>query len=124
MVGDKFHGVRGGLSAMAGCLAFPLVLVSLLTIAFQAVSDSEITKGALVGMGSVSIGLVLAMGMRLVSTQGHYKLGFLPMIGTFVAVGFLGLSLPRAILLFGVSSILLRIWLLKAEQKRVVRHDA
>ncbi|HCO56858.1 MAG TPA: chromate transporter, partial [Burkholderiales bacterium] len=92
MLGDKFQGWRGGLSAMMGCLTFPIILVSLLTLAFQAVADSPITKGALLGMGAVSIGLVIAMGIRLAGSQGHYRVGWIAIAGTIVAVGFGGLS--------------------------------
>jgi chromate transporter len=110
MLGDRFQGWRGGLAAAMGCLSIPVILVSLLTIIFQAISDHAITKGALLGMGAVSIGLVSAMGVRLLSTQKEFKLGWIALAGTVLAVGFGGLSLPMTILVFGVPTIAIRLW--------------
>ncbi|MFZ9893628.1 MAG: chromate transporter [Burkholderiaceae bacterium] len=124
MLGDKFQGWRGGFAAMMGCLSFPLVLVSLLTLAFQSVSESPITKGALLGMGAVSIGLVVAMGIRLLASQGHYKLGLIALVGTVIAVGFGGLSLPETILLFGAPAILVRLWQLHYQRKKSQQNDS
>jgi chromate transporter len=110
MLGDRFQGWRGGLSAAMGCLCIPVILVSLLTLIFQAISDHAITKGALLGMGAVSIGLVSAMGVRLLSTQKEFRLGWIALGGTVLAVGFGGLSLPMTILVFGVPTIAIRLW--------------
>ena len=110
MLGDRFQGWRGGLAAAMGCLCIPVILVSLLTLIFQAISDHAITKGALLGMGAVSIGLVSAMGVRLLSTQKEFKLGWIALAGTVLAVGFGGLSLPMTILVFGLPTIAIRLW--------------
>ena len=110
MLGDRFQGWRGGLAAAMGCLCIPVILVSLLTLIFQAISDHAITKGALLGMGAVSIGLVSAMGVRLLSTQKEFKLGWIALAGTLLAVGFGGLSLPMTILVFGLPTIAIRLW--------------
>jgi chromate transporter len=110
MLGDRFQGWRGGFAAAMGCLCIPVILVSLLTLIFQAISDHAITKGALLGMGAVSIGLVSAMGVRLLSTQKEFKLGWIALAGTVLAVGFGGLSLPMTILVFGLPTIAIRLW--------------
>lgn len=110
MLGDRFQGWRGGFAAAMGCLSIPIVLVSALTLIFQAVSEHPITKGALLGMGAVSIGLVVAMGIRLLSTQREFKLGWIALAGTVLAVGFGGLSLPMTILVFGLPTIAIRLW--------------
>jgi chromate transporter len=123
MLGDKFQGWRGGFSAMMGCLTFPMILVSLLTLAFQSVADNPITKGALLGMGAVSIGLVVAMGIRLAASQGHYRIGWLALAGTIVAVGFGGLSLPQTILIFGIPAILIRLFQLRSQEKKIKPND-
>ena len=110
MLGDRFQGWRGGFAAAMGCLSIPIVLVSVLTLVFQAISDHPITKGALLGMGAVSIGLVVAMGIRLLSTQRDFKVGWVALIGTVLAVGVGGLSLPMTILVFGLPTIAIRLW--------------
>jgi chromate transporter len=110
MLGDRFQGWRGALASAAGCLLMPILLVSCLTLVFQAISDHPTTKGALLGMGSASIGLVAAMGVRLLSTQKDFKFGWVVLSGTVLAVGFGGLSLPLTILMFGVPAVLIRLW--------------
>jgi chromate transporter len=110
MLGDRFQGWRGGFAAAMGCLSIPIVLVSALTLIFQAISEHPITKGALLGMGAVSIGLVVAMGIRLLSTQREFKLGWIALGGTILAVGVGGLSLPMTILVFGLPTVAIRLW--------------
>lgn len=110
MLGDRFQGWRGGFAAAMGCLSIPVVLVSVLTLIFQAISEHPITKGALLGMGAASIGLVVAMGVRLLSTQREFKLGWIALGGTVLAVGVGGLSLPMTILVFGLPTIAIRLW--------------
>ena len=116
MLGDRFQGWRGAFAASMGCLSIPVVLVSILTMLFQTVSEHEITKGALLGMGAVSIGLVTAMGIRLLKSQAEFKLGWLALIGTVLAVGIGGLSLPMTILLFGLPAIAIRLVQLRRSQ--------
>ncbi|MGA1083174.1 MAG: chromate transporter [Burkholderiaceae bacterium] len=110
MLGDRFQGWRGGFAAAMGCLSIPIVLVSVLTLIFQAISEHPVTKGALLGMGAVSIGLVVAMGIRLLSTQKEFRLGWIALAGTVLAVGIGGLSLPMTILVFGLPTIAIRLW--------------
>jgi len=121
MLGDHFQGWRGALASALGCLSIPIVLVSVLTLLFQSVSEHEITKGALLGMGAVSIGLVVAMGVRLLKSQAEFKLGWLALIGTVLAVGFGGLSLPMTILLFGAPAIIVRLIQLRQSQTSAKR---
>ena len=48
MIGDHYFGVRGGLVALAGMLAFPLVIVLALAALFAGVSDMPQVQGAVV----------------------------------------------------------------------------
>lgn len=124
MLGDRFQGWRGGLSAVTGCLLFPMILVSLLTLGFQAVSESPITKGALLGMGAVAVGLLFAMGIRLLASQGHYRMGWLAIGGTILAVGLGGLSLPKTLLFFGIPAVAVRYVQLQHQKKKAASQPA
>jgi len=110
MLGDRFQGWRGALAAAMGCLSIPIVLVSILTLLFQSFSEHPVTKGALLGMGAVSIGLVVAMGLRLLGSQSGYRIGWIALMGTVLAVGIWGMSLPMTMLVFGVPAIAIRLW--------------
>jgi chromate transporter len=65
MVGDRFHGSRGAMAALAGMLAFPLVIVLALAALYAQFAAVPAVAGALRGMGAVSAGLIAAMAFKL-----------------------------------------------------------
>lgn len=75
MVGDRFFGLRGALSALAGMLLLPMVLVLLLATLYRGVADVPAVAGAVRGMGAVAAGLVLAMALKLMPTLRRNPLG-------------------------------------------------
>jgi chromate transporter len=75
MVGDRYFGLRGALSALAGMLLLPMVLVLLLAALYSGLADVPAVAGAVRGMGAVAAGLVLAMALKLVPTLGRNPLG-------------------------------------------------
>jgi chromate transporter len=75
MVGDRAFGLRGAIAAVAGMLAGPLVLVLLLAGLYRGFADVPAVAGAVKGMGLVSAGLVLAMGLKLLPTLARNPLG-------------------------------------------------
>ncbi|MBU6217486.1 MAG: chromate transporter [Betaproteobacteria bacterium] len=115
MLGDRFQGWRGAFASAMGCLSIPIVLVSILTLLFQSFSEHPVTKGALLGMGAVSIGLVVAMGLRLIGSQSGYRIGWIALVGTVLAVGIGGMSLPMTMLVFGVPAITIRLWQIRGQ---------
>ena len=115
MLGDRFQGWRGAFASAMGCLSIPIVLVSILTLLFQSFSEHPVTKGALLGMGAVSIGLVVAMGLRLLGSQSGYRIGWIALVGTVLAVGVGGMSLPMTMLVFGVPAIAIRLWQIRGQ---------
>ncbi len=118
MLGDKFQGPKGAFAAVMGCLSFPILIVSALAIFYQSVSDQAVAQGALRGMSAVSVGLVLSMGFRLLSTQRDFKVGWLAMACTVIGVGVFGIKLTMAILLFGLPTLLIRYWQITREAKQ------
>jgi len=75
MLGDRFFGVKGALSAVGGMLAVPLVIVLVLTAAYAEFSRLAIVSGALRGMGAVAAGLIIATAIKLMTTLGSNRLG-------------------------------------------------
>ncbi len=93
MIGDRYFGMAGALSALAGMLAFPLVVVLALAVVFGGIADTAAAQGALRGMGAVAAGLITATGIKLISALKRNTMG-LPVcwalaVLTFVAVGLL-----------------------------------
>lgn len=110
MVGDRFSGARGALSALAGMMLFPILIVLALSSVYQFYSHLQITRDVLLGMGAVSVGLIGGMGLRLVKTQGHYRVGWLIGLATFVLIAIVHARLGFVILAVGVPSFLFRWW--------------
>lgn len=65
MVGGRYFGLRGALTALAGMLSVPLVLVLLLALVHARYADQPMVTGALRGMAAVSAGLIGAAGLKL-----------------------------------------------------------
>jgi chromate transporter len=111
MIGDRFFGLRGALTALGGMLLFPCVLVLALTSLSGALLEHERVAGALRGMGAVAAGLVLATGLKLLpslksnpvgrawsallalATFGAIALARLPLLWVLLGLGGLGMAL-------------------------------
>jgi chromate transporter len=65
MFGGRMFGLAGALTALAGLLAVPLVLVLLLAALHTRFAGYPAVQGALRGMGAVSAGLIGAVGLKL-----------------------------------------------------------
>ncbi len=76
MIGDRYFGLRGAVSALAGMLAVPLVVILLLAVLYAHYAANPQVAGALRGMGAVSGGLIAATGIKLVPQLRKHPLGF------------------------------------------------
>ncbi|MBL8331166.1 MAG: chromate transporter [Rubrivivax sp.] len=94
--GDRCLGWRGALSALAGLMLVPLVIVLLLAALVQQAGHAPLMNDALRGMGVVAAGLVLATAIKLSTALRGNRMGLLAcaalVIGVALAVG--GLRLP------------------------------
>lgn len=106
MIGDRYFGVRGGMVALVGMLAFPMVIALLIAALFAGVSDSLIVQGALRGMGAVAAGMIAATGLKLFAGLKNNVLGttvcYALAAMTFVAVAIF--RLPLVWVLLGLGS--------------------
>lgn len=117
MVGDRWFGWRGALAAMAGMLTAPLLLVLLLAALYGRVDQHPVAAGALRGMGAVSAGLIVAMGLKLVPALARNPMGRLACAGlavvTFVAIGVLRWPMVVAVPAIGAPAIAWAWWCLR-----------
>jgi chromate transporter len=65
MIGARYFGLRGALTALAGMLAVPLVLILLLAVLHARFAANPQVAGALRGMAAVSAGLIAAVGLKM-----------------------------------------------------------
>lgn len=65
MIGARYFGLKGALTALAGMLLMPLLLVLVLAVAYGQFSANPQVAGALRGMGAVAAGLIAATALKL-----------------------------------------------------------
>lgn len=108
MLGDRFFGWRGALASLAGMLLAPLLIVIALAAGYRHFADSAVVAGALRGMGAVAVGLMLAMGLKMLTPLQRNPMGpwvcALIAAATIVLVGVLRLPLVWALPGLGVTS--------------------
>jgi chromate transporter len=107
MIGGRYFGLAGALSALAGILLLPTLIALSLAAAMAGFVDGELAKNMLRGMGAVSAGLIIATGIKLApalksNPMGHWACVAISML-TLVGIGFL--RLPLAWVLLGVGTL-------------------
>ena len=107
MIGDRFFGLRGALTALAGMFAAPLAIVLALAILYSGFAGQPQVAAALRGMGAVSAGLIAAMALKVVQARAPDRIGWLMLAATFVLVGLLRWPLVWVMLGLGSLSVLL-----------------
>ena len=107
MIGDRYFGFAGALAALAGMLAFPLVIVLALAIVLGGIADTPAAQGALRGMGAVAAGLIAATGIKLISALKRNVMG-LAVCWVFAVLSFVAIALlrlPLVWVLMGVGGL-------------------
>lgn len=111
MIGDRYFGWRGAFAALAGMLAFPLVLVLAVAVVYAQWSDLPAVAGALRGMGAVAAGLIGGTGLKLLAALRKHPLGPLQSAAlaatTFAAMALLQVPLPWVLLVVGGTACVL-----------------
>lgn len=104
MIGDHYFGVRGGLVALAGMLAFPTLIVLALAVVFAGIADMPQVQGALRGMSAVAAGLITATGIKLIPSLKTNVLPA-PVKWSFIAITFIAIALLRVPLIWVLLGI-------------------
>ncbi len=115
--GDRCHGWRGAVAALAGVLGAPLVLVLVLAALAQHLQGVAAIADALRGMGVVAAGLVLSTAWRLSGGLRRNRMGLPLCIGFAVlialAVGVLRWPLVWSVLGLGCVAVAAAWWRLE-----------
>ncbi len=116
--GDRHFGWRGAVSATAGLLAAPLLIVLTLGLLYRHFATNPLVAGALRGMGAVAAGLVLSTAAKLLPTLRKSPLGLLAASGlasaAFIAIGLLRWPLAGVVLGLGAVGMGLALWRMRA----------
>lgn len=93
MIGGRYFGLPGAMAALAGMLAFPLLVVLALAVLYGNVAEYRVAQNALRGMGAVAAGLITATGIKLIAALDKNAMGMGVCIGlaalTFIAIALL-----------------------------------
>lgn len=107
IVGGRYFGLAGALTALAGLIAVPLVVVVLLALLHARFAANPAVEGALRGMAAVSAGLIVAVGLKLSSALVTNPVPLAWSIGICVA-GFILVALlhvPLAYVMLGLGGL-------------------
>lgn len=104
MFGDRFFGLRGAFSALAGMMVVPLLIAMVLTAGYRELSHFALVSGALRGMGAVAAGLVIATAIKLIRTLGTNRLGP-PLAAVFAALTFVAVAWLRWPLIWVIAGL-------------------
>jgi chromate transporter len=111
MIGARYFGLRGAMTALAGILTVPLLIVIALAFLYAGFADSPQVAGALRGMGAVAAGLITATGLKLIVALRNNALGVpacaLVALLAFVAIALLKLPLAWVLIGLGGTACLL-----------------
>lgn len=111
IIGNRFFGLPGALSALAGMLCFPLIVLLLAVILYAQIAHHPGVAGALRGMSAVAAGMIIASGLRLLPVLRTHPLGVLlasaVTIVTLLAIAVFRLPLVYVLLLLGGVSMAL-----------------
>lgn len=94
MLGDRYFGLTGSLTAMAGLLLFPLIIVLVLASMFADIAHMPQAQGALRGMSAVAAGLIAGTGLKLIPALKSNVLG-IPISGLIAVMIFIAIALLR-----------------------------
>ena len=107
MIGDRYFGLRGAMTALAGMLCVPLLVVLALALLYSHYGNYPGVAGALRGMAAVAAGMIAATGLKLGSALKKHPLPlWLTWLIAVLCVGStLLLGLPLAYTLLGLGGL-------------------
>jgi chromate transporter len=115
IVGSRFHGAAGAISAVAGLVGAPLLIFMACGALYGRYGDLASLRGALAGLAAGAAGLLVAMAIKmslpLIRERNLAPLAFA--FAGFVAVGLLRLPLYWVVLVLAPLSIGWAWWSLK-----------
>ncbi len=106
LIGYRVGGLPGALVSILGTVLPPLIILSLVSLAYAAFRDNRIVRACLKGMqagiAAVIVDVVLGLAGKIV--KGRDALGVALMAGAFIATWFFGVNVALIILFCGVLS--------------------
>ncbi len=106
LLGDRFFGFRGAVATLAGFLLLPSVIVIGVASLFQQFQHVPQVQGALHGMGTAAVGLIVTTMLRMSRTLRGQRIGIVVAALSFGAVALARVPVGTVVLTLGVASVL------------------
>jgi len=106
-VGTSVRGAPGAVSAFAGLIFLPAILVLGLGTLYFTLRQGPIVQAALNGMGAAAIGTSLAVGVRLLRAHAVEWRPVAVILAIVISIGFLRFPLLPVLLIVGPVCLLL-----------------
>lgn len=106
LVGEKLRGMQGSIAAILGMCLPGAVLMYLVGIVYRVHGDRELVTSALKGVAAAAVGLILYTVVSLSKKALSQKFDFVFMAATVLAVNRLHWSVPMALIVVGLVSVL------------------
>lgn len=106
LLGDRFFGFRGAVATLAGFLLLPSVIVIAIASLFQQFQHVPQVQGALHGMGTAAVGLIVTTMLRMSRTLRGQRVGIAVAALSFAAVALARVPVGTVVLTLGVASVL------------------
>ena len=108
LVGYHVAGIPGALLTVLGTVLPPLIIISVISLFYQAFRDNAIVNMAMAGMLCGVAAVIFDVVIHMVKTVARQKriLPLLVLLGSFTAVRFFGVNIILVILVCGVIGAL------------------
>ncbi|MEA2868184.1 MAG: chromate transporter [Bradyrhizobium sp.] len=109
--GSRFRGIAGGITAFAGLLGPPTVIMTILATLYARFGDVDALRRILAGVSCAAVGLLISVVFRMMMPLIRKRdlVGLVVLAAVFVAIGVLRLPLPAVLLVALPLSIAITI---------------
>ena len=124
LIGYRLAGIRGALVTILGTILPPLILLSVISVFYEAFRDNAFFNALMTGMraGVAAVIVDVVMKMSLGVVRGKDPVAIITMAAAFIAAYFLGINVILIILICGVVGYVNYIERKKqAEKKEAVK---
>jgi chromate transporter len=98
--GSRFRGIPGSITAFAGLIGPPVVLVTVLAALYARFGEIDALRRILAGVACAAVGLLISTVLRMMMPliRKHDFVGLAVLAAVFVAIGVVRLPLPAVLL--------------------------
>jgi len=109
ILGDRYNGVLGSISAVAGLLLMPLLILVGIAALYERFAINVDVSNAVAGAAAATAGLVLGTGLKMIRNLNPDILALASCAAIFVLVGLFQASLALALVGLAAIALVARI---------------